>query len=75
VTKLYVKDGVREVDKERRREEAGRRRGGDPGYRIRKQEPHAKSWGKTDGLGPLWTLRCSKNARRCGAKHMSKPKC
>ena len=26
-------------------------------------------------FGYFWKLRCRKNARRCGAKHISKPKC
>ena len=29
----------------------------------------------TPGSDHFWKLRCRKSARRCGAKHMSKPKC
>ena len=29
----------------------------------------------TPGADHFWQLRCRKSARRCGAKHISKPKC
>jgi len=45
-----MEGGRREVDKERRREEAGRRRGSDPGYRIKNKNPTQSCGEKYMGL-------------------------
>ena len=53
-------------------------------WELRCQKVHAvvarstfpsKNVQNTPGADHFWELRCRKSARRCGAKHISKPKC
>ena len=58
--------------------------GADPAGQMRDEKVHAvvarstfpsENVQNTPGSDHFWKLRCRKNARRCGAKHISKSKC
>ena len=58
--------------------------GAEPAGQMRDEKLHAvvarttfrsQNVQSTPGPDHFWQLRCRKSARRCGAKHISKPKC
>ena len=48
--------------------------GAEPAGQMSDEKLHAVVVRNTPGSDHFWKLRCRKNARRCGAKHISKSK-